>query len=154
MANYRPPCGACGDRIPKNPRQKSGRLRKPTASLVAQLVKTLPARWKMWVWSLGWKDPLKEGTATQSIFWPEKSPWTEEPGGLQSIGSQSRIQLRQHSTHTRKEACMGEPLTIHTWSSSDQILNYQLLEKQNVVLKKNLGNYCINFENLENETLT
>ena len=43
MAKYRPPCGACGGRIPKNPRQKSGRLRKPTASQAALVVKNLPA---------------------------------------------------------------------------------------------------------------
>ena len=38
------------------------------ASLVAQLVKYLPAMWETWVWSLSWEDPLEKGTATQ--FWP------------------------------------------------------------------------------------
>ena len=36
------------------------------ASLVAQLVKTLPAMWDTWVWSLGWEDPLKKGKAMHS----------------------------------------------------------------------------------------
>ena len=40
------------------------------ASLVAQLVKNLPAMWETWVWSLGWEDPLKNGNATHSRIWP------------------------------------------------------------------------------------
>ena len=41
-----------------------------------------------WVGSLGWEDPL-EGMTTHSVFLPEESSWTEEPGGLQSMGLQS-----------------------------------------------------------------
>ena len=41
-----------------------------------------------WVWSLGWKDPLEEGMATHSSILAWRIPWTEEPGGLQSKGSQ------------------------------------------------------------------
>jgi len=40
-----------------------------------------------WVQSLGWEDPL-DGMATHSSILAWKTPWTEEPGGLQSIGSQ------------------------------------------------------------------
>ena len=58
------------------------------ASLMAQCVKNLPAMQETWVCSLGWQDPLEEGVATHSIFLPGDSPWTEEPGGLQSMGSQ------------------------------------------------------------------
>ena len=43
----------------------------------------------MRVQSLGWEDPLGEGTATQSRILAWGIPWTEEPGELQSIGSQS-----------------------------------------------------------------
>ena len=52
------------------------------------MVKKLPAAQEMQVWSLGGEDPLEdEMTALSSIFaW--KIPWTEEPGGLQSMGSQ------------------------------------------------------------------
>ena len=57
------------------------------ASLVAQLVKNLPAMWKTWVWSLDWEDPLEKGKATHSSTFAWKIPWTEEPGGLQSTGS-------------------------------------------------------------------
>ena len=42
----------------------------------------------MWVLSLGWEDPLEEGIATQSSILAWRTPWTEEPGGLQSMGSQ------------------------------------------------------------------
>ena len=42
-----------------------------------------------WVWSLGWEDPLEEEMATHSSIFAWKIPWTEEPGGLQSMGSQS-----------------------------------------------------------------
>jgi len=57
------------------------------ASLVAQRVKNLPAMWETWVQSLGWEDPLEEGVATHSSILAWRIPWTEEPGGLQSMGS-------------------------------------------------------------------
>ena len=41
-----------------------------------------------WVQSLGWEDPLEKEIATQSSILAWKIPWTEEPGGLQSMGSQ------------------------------------------------------------------
>jgi len=52
------------------------------ASLVAQMVKKLPAVWETWVRSLGWEDPLEKETATHSSILAGKIPWTEEPGGL------------------------------------------------------------------------
>ena len=58
------------------------------ASLVAPMVKKLPAVWETWVRSLGWEDPLEEGMATHSSILAWRIPWTEEPGRLQSIGSQ------------------------------------------------------------------
>ena len=79
---------------------------------MAQLVKNLPAiqetcvqflGWELnpgllicrqiqetWVHFLGWEDPLEEGTATHSSILAWRIPWTEEPGGLQSIGLQSQ----------------------------------------------------------------
>ena len=55
---------------------------------MAQAVKNLPAMWETWLQSLGWEDPLEKEMATHSsiLFW--RSPWTEEPGGLQSMRSQ------------------------------------------------------------------
>ena len=52
------------------------------ASLVAQMVKNLPAMPEMWVRSLGWEDLLEKGTATHSSNLAWRIPWTEEPGGL------------------------------------------------------------------------
>ena len=48
----------------------------------------------------GWEDPLEEGMATHSSILAWRIPWTEEPGGLQSIGLQSQTQLKQLSTHS------------------------------------------------------
>ena len=58
------------------------------ASLVAQMLKNLSAVQKTWVWSLGWEDPLEEGMATHSSIFAWRIPWTEKPGGLQSMGLQ------------------------------------------------------------------
>ena len=44
-------------------------------SLVAQLVKNLPAMWETWVQSLGWEDPLEKGRATHSSILAWKIPW-------------------------------------------------------------------------------
>ena len=56
------------------------------ASLVTQMVKNLPAMWETWVRSLGCEDPLDEGMAAPSSILAWRIPWTEEPGGLQSMG--------------------------------------------------------------------
>ena len=61
------------------------------ASLMAQLVKNPPAvqkMQKMQVQSLGWEDPLEKEMATHSSILAWETPWTEEPGELQSMGSQ------------------------------------------------------------------
>ena len=58
------------------------------ASLVAQKVKSLPTMWGTQVRSLGREDPLEKETATHSSILAWKIPWTEDPGRLQSMGSQ------------------------------------------------------------------
>ena len=61
------------------------------ASQVAQMVKNPPAileTQEMWVRSLGWEDPLEKRMATHSSILAWEIPWTEEPGRLQSMGSQ------------------------------------------------------------------
>ena len=52
------------------------------------VVKNLPANQEMWVQSVGQADPLEEGMATHSSTLAWRIPWTEEPGGLQFVGSQ------------------------------------------------------------------
>ena len=58
------------------------------ASLVAQTVKRLPAVQETGVRSLGWEDPLEKEMATPSSTLAWRIPWTEDPGRLQSMGSQ------------------------------------------------------------------
>ena len=58
------------------------------ASLVAQTVNGPPAMLETWVQSLGQEDPLEKELATHSSILAWKIPWTEEPGGLQSMESQ------------------------------------------------------------------
>ena len=58
------------------------------ACLVAQTIKNLPAVRETCVGSLGWEDPLEEGMATHFSILVWRIPWTEEPGGLQSMGLQ------------------------------------------------------------------
>ena len=55
---------------------------------VAQTVKNLPAMQETWVQSLGGEDTLEKGMATHSRILAWTIPWTEEPGGLQSVGLQ------------------------------------------------------------------
>ena len=54
----------------------------------AQTVKNLPATWETQVQTLGQEDPLEKETATHSSTLAWKIPWTEEPGWLQTMGSQ------------------------------------------------------------------
>ena len=61
---------------------------------MAQQVKNPPAMQETLVHFLGWEDPLEEEMATHSSILAWEIPWTEEPGGLQSVGSQGRTQLR------------------------------------------------------------
>ena len=76
-------------------------------SLVSQTVKNLPAMREAWVRSLGWEDPLEEEMATHSSILAWRIPWTEEPGGLQSMGSQSDTTQRPStSTHRSKKFCL------------------------------------------------
>ena len=58
------------------------------ASLVTQTVKNLPAIQKTWVRSLDQKDTVEKEMATHSNILAWRIPWTEEPGGLQSVGLQ------------------------------------------------------------------
>ena len=57
-------------------------------SLVAKMVKCLPAMWETWVRTLGWEDPLETEMATHSSTLAWKIPWTEDPGRIQSMRSQ------------------------------------------------------------------
>ena len=71
--------------------------------LVAQMVKNLPTMQETWVQSLGQEDLLEKGMAIHSSILAWKTQWSEEPGGLQSIGSQRvRYDLVTNSTNMPK----------------------------------------------------
>ena len=67
---------------------------KKQFSLVAQVVKNLPAVWETQVQPLSQEDPLEKGMATHSRILAWRIPWTEEPGGLHSMESQ---RVRRHN---------------------------------------------------------
>ena len=54
-------------------------------SLVAQLVKNLPAMWETWAWSLAWEDPMQKGIANGSNILVWRIPWTIQSTGLQRV---------------------------------------------------------------------
>ena len=72
------------------------------ASLMAQMVKNLPAMWKTWVWSLGWEDPLEEGLVTHSSILAWRIPM--DRGAWQSMGSQ-RVRHDWSNKHSTPRRC-------------------------------------------------
>ena len=91
--------------------------------LVSQMVKSLPAMQETWVWSWGQEDPLEKETATHSSILAWEIPWTEEPGGLQSLGSHrvghdwatNTFTFRLQSGETSQEL----PVVLSQWSCRD-----------------------------------
>ena len=77
-------------------------MNKLGASLVAQMVKNLSAVWETKVQSLGQEDPLEKGMTAHSGILAWRIPWTEEPGGLQSVGSQRVGHDWVTNTHTHE----------------------------------------------------
>ena len=73
-------------------------LSQAWASLLAQMVKNLPAMQETWMQSLGHEESLEKGMVTHSSILAWKTPWTEEPGRLQSMGSQSQTRLGDWTT--------------------------------------------------------
>ena len=73
--------------------------------------------WEIWVWSLGWEEPLEKDMATHSSILAWKISWMEEPGRLQSMGSQSGTQQSDFTFLFLKELskvyCAVEMLVIH-----------------------------------------
>ena len=75
-------------------------------------VKRLPAMRETWVWSPDWEDPLEKEMANHSSTLAWKIPWTEEPGRLQSMGSQSRTQLSDFTMYFFRTSTWS-PLESH-----------------------------------------
>ena len=90
------------------------------ASLVAQMVKGLPAGQKTWVRPLGWKIPLEKAMATHSSTFHWRIPGTEEPGGLQSMGHRVRHDWATTThTHTHTHVISNRQLDGHGWSAKE-----------------------------------
>ena len=81
------------------------------------LVKNLPAIWGTWVPSLGGEDPLEEGMATHSSILARRIPWTREPGGLQSMGSQ-RV---GHDLATKQEQIIAADISLGVYVDSNVV---------------------------------
>ena len=82
------------------------------ASVVAQMVKKLPAVQETWVWSLGRENSLEKEMATHSTILACEIPWTEEPGGLQPTGLQ-RVGHDWAAEHTLSFcSCTGSLLLL------------------------------------------
>ena len=86
-------------------------------SLAAQLVKNLPAMQETWVQYLGQEDPLEKEMATHSSSLAWGIPWTEEPGGLQSMGSQ-RV---GHIYPTLNLLSLNHRCSVSPWAVSNYI---------------------------------
>ena len=89
-------------------------------SLTSQMVRNLPAMQKIWVQSLGQKDPPRKGMATHSSILAWRIPWTEETGGLQSLGPH-RIRhnwVTHTHTHTQRNYKLLPLILNHIWKNS------------------------------------
>ena len=68
-------------------------------SQLAQMVKNPPAMLETWIRYLGWEDPLEKGMTTLSSILAWRIPWTEEPGGLQSMDGVTKSQTQLSDFH-------------------------------------------------------
>ena len=87
--------------------------------LVVQTVKNRPAKQETWVQSLGWEDSLEDGMTTHSSILAWRIPWTEEPGRLQSMGSQ-RVRLSSVQPANGVGMRHGLPASQTGWWRSQQ----------------------------------
>ena len=90
---------------------------------------------KTWVRPLGQEDPTENEMATHSSILAWGIPWTEEPGGLQSMGSQSWTQLSDYTTTTKHYVCLKCTHTvlifayIHESSTTVKAINMSIIPK-------------------------
>ena len=97
-------------------------------SMVVQRVKRLPAMWETWVWSLGWEDPLEKEMATHSSILAWRTPGTEEPGRLQSMGSkESDMTERLHFQFSKNYCISGYIFSRFSNKCSGSLFSIYLL---------------------------
>ena len=83
---------------------------------MVQRLKRPPAMWETWVRSLGREDPLEKEMATHSIILAWRSPWTEELGGLQSMGrkeSDTTERIHFHFSYIENQKMLTENYRTH-----------------------------------------
>ena len=99
-------------------------------SLVAQMVKNLPAVQEIWVWSLGWEDPLEKGMGTHSSILSWRVPWTEEPSELRPMGSKRIGHNWVTNTHNAFIVCpvfrSQSDISHYTWGEEKLDLERKL----------------------------
>ena len=117
-------CGTCPNDIPYQDHSSiyRGIMHSVRASLVAQTVKRLPTMLETWVQSLGQEDLLEKEMATQSSILAWKIPWTEEPGRLQSMGSQRVRHNWATSLHFYAFSKHGSFLMRRVWWGGGNII--------------------------------
>ena len=76
------------------------------------MVKKPPVMWETWVQSQGGEDPLEEGMATHSNILVWRSPGTEEPGGLRSVGLQRADRVSERHTQHRQHVAFGKQIGL------------------------------------------
>ena len=96
------------------------------ASIVAQLVKNLPAMWETWVWSLGWEDPLDKGKATHSSILAWRIPWTIVHRVAKSWTWLSDFQKQSYIITIAKLHYLGENFLFWRYSGNLLILDIYL----------------------------
>ena len=84
---------------------------------MGHMVKNLPVMQETQIQSLGWENPLKKGLVTHSSILVWRIPWTEEPGGLQSTGSQ-RIGHERATIKDNMPLSLGDYFKLETIKAS------------------------------------
>ena len=108
------------------------------ASLIPQLVKNLPAAQESWVWSLRREDPLEKETANHSSILAWEIPWTEESGGLQSMGSQEMDTIQRLNHHRRRHRS-----TLWLWAACLVRGNWTCISLADLHLSGDSGGDCL-----------
>ena len=120
------------------------------ASLVAQIVRNILVMRETWVQSLGWEDPLEKGTSTHSSILARRIPWTEEPGSLQSMGSQSQTQLSNFHSYGgasgKDPVCQCRRFKRHRFDPWVRKVPWRKEWQPTQVEKKNKNKSSLNFK--------
>ena len=114
-------------------------------SLVAQMVKNLPAMWETQVWSLGWEVSLEKGLVIHLSILAWKIPWTEEPGRLQPMGSQRVRHYWATFTHllTHSHSCHQDPHQSDAFTTINEPTSTPYFHSESLVCIRDHSWFCI-----------